>query len=123
MKLNIRNGLLQVLNARYATFYFSDTAIIMDLFFPADIEKYSATRKYELRTQPGDRFNEDDKDMLGEGLVEGRKTDTHQKYLASRHVLELATRHAVSILSVKPSVLKIPAVKTEFLNCLQSKQS
>ena len=30
-KLNLKSGLLQALNTRYATFYFSDTTIILDI--------------------------------------------------------------------------------------------
>lgn len=116
-KLNIRSGLLQVLNARYATFYFSDTAIIMDVL----PRGYKEIFRYEQMRTSGLTPSEDFSRMtniLGSAWWEEEKR-TNKKYLASRQVLDLATRHAVSLLSVRPAVIKVPAVKTESLNCLK----
>ena len=116
-KLNIRSGLLQVLNARYATFYFSDTAIVMDVLPRGHREIFRYTQVRTSGLNPADEFSKMT-NMLGEAWWK-EESRTHKKYLASRQVLEMATRHAVSLLSVKPSVLRIPTVKTESLSCLQ----
>lgn len=116
-KLNTRSGLLQALNTRYATFYFSDTAIIMDVLPCGHKEIF---RYQQLRTsglKPSEDFSKMT-NMLGNAWWEEEKR-TNKKYLASRQVLEMATRHAVSLLSVRPSVIKVPAVKTESLNYLK----
>jgi hypothetical protein len=116
-KLNIRCGLLQVLNARYATFYFSDTAIIMDVLPHGYREIFRYTQLRTSGLNPAEEFSRMT-NILGE-IWWKEERRTNKKYLASRQVLEMATRHAVSLLSVKPTVLKIPTVKTESLNYLQ----
>jgi hypothetical protein len=116
-KLNVRNGLLEVLNVRYATFYFSDSAIIMDVLPYGHKEVF---RYMQMRTsgmKPAEEFSKMT-NMLGNAWWEEEKK-TNKKYLASRQVLELATRHAVPILSVRPSLVEIPTVKAESLNYLQ----
>ncbi len=120
-KLNTRSGLLQVLNARYATFYFSDTAIIMDVLPRGhkEIFRYTQTRTSGLK--PAEDFSQMT-NMLGNAWWEEEKR-TNKKYLASKQVLELATRHTVSLMSVRPSVIKIPTVKPESLHCLQIDKS
>jgi hypothetical protein len=116
-KLNVRSGLLQVLNTRYATFYFSDTAIIMDVLPRGykEIFRYTQTRTSGLK--PAEDFSTMT-NMLGTAWWKEEKR-TNKQYLASRQVLELATRHTVSLLSVRPSVIKTPTVKTESLNFLK----
>jgi hypothetical protein len=116
-KLNIRSGLLQVLNARYATFYFSDSAIIMDVLPRGQKEIFRYMQRRTSGLKPADDFSQMT-NMLGNAWWAEEKR-TNKKYLASRQVLSLATRHTVSLLSVRPSVLKIPTVKTETLNFLQ----
>lgn len=116
-KLNIRCGLLQVLNARYATFYFSDTAIVMDVLPRGQREIFRYTQMRTSGLNPAEEFSKMT-NMLGEVWWQEERR-TRKKYLASREVLAMATRHAVPLLSVKPSVLKIPTVKTESLHCLQ----
>lgn len=120
-KLNIRNGLLQVLNARYATFYFSDTIIIMDVLPYGHKEIFRYTQMRTSGLKPAEEFSKMT-NMLGNAWWEEERR-TNKKYLASRQVLELATRHAVPILSVRPSLIKIPTVKAESLNYLQIKKT
>jgi len=40
-KLNVKNGLLQAINTRFATFYFSEDQIILDVV-PYGVKKYFA---------------------------------------------------------------------------------
>jgi hypothetical protein len=116
-KLNMRSGLLQALNTRYATFYFSNTAIIMDVI-PHGIKEIF--RYTELRTsgqKPAEDFSKMT-NMLGNAWWAEEKRTT-KKYLASRRVLELAARFSVSLAAIRPKVMMIPTVKSESLNYLE----
>jgi hypothetical protein len=116
-KLNTRSGLLQALNTRYATFYFSDTSIIMDVLPRGYKEIFRYTQMRTSGLLPAEDFSRMT-NILGNAWWKEEKR-TNKKYLASRQVLELATRHAGSLLSVRPAVIKVPTVKTESLNYLQ----
>jgi hypothetical protein len=116
-KLNMKSGLLQALNTRYATFYFSDTNIVLDIV-PHGIKEVF---RYESRRKAGSNPAADFTTMtnnLGEAWwAESRRTN--KNYLASACVLKLATRHAISDGSQRPRLIRIPTVKTESLNCLE----
>jgi hypothetical protein len=57
-------------------------------------------------------------DNLGEAWWTESKS-TNKKYLASQHVLKLATRHAISEGSQHPRLIRIPTIKMEAVNCLE----
>ena len=116
-KLNTRNGLLHVLNTRYATFYFSDTAIIMDILPHGCKEIFRYTQARTPGQKPAEDFSKMT-NILGSAWWKEKKR-TNKEYLASRCVLELATRHSLSLMSVRPRIMKNPTVKTEFLNHLE----
>ena len=44
---------------------------------------------------------------------------TNRNYMATQHVLKLATRHAISDGLQRPKLARIPAVKIEYLNYLK----
>ncbi|MGP8153773.1 MAG: J domain-containing protein [Smithella sp.] len=116
-KLNMRSGLLQALNTRYATFYFSGTNIVLDIV-PHGIKEIF---RYESKRKAGNNPAADFSIMtnnLGEAWWAESKR-TNKNYLASQHVLKLATRHAISDGSQRPRLIRIPTIKTESLNCLQ----
>jgi hypothetical protein len=107
-KLNLRSGFLQALNVRYATFYFSDTMIIMDVILHGVREIFQFTHSRVSGHKPGDDFSKMT-DSLGNAWWAEEKR-TNRKYLASRHVLGLATRQAVSLLSMRPRLVTIPTI-------------
>ena len=120
-KLNMKSGLLQALNTRYATFYFSDTIIILDIV-PHGIKEIF---RYESKRKAGNNPAADFSIMtnnLGEAWWAESKR-TNKNYLASQHVLKLATRHAISEGSQRPRLIRIPTIKTESLNCLEIKKA
>ncbi|PKN53325.1 MAG: molecular chaperone DnaJ [Deltaproteobacteria bacterium HGW-Deltaproteobacteria-13] len=120
-KLNMRSGLLQALNTRYATFYFSDTTIVLDIV-PHGIKEIF---RYETKRRAGNNPAADFSMMtnhLGEAWWAESKR-TNRKYLASQHVLRLATRYAISEGSQRPRFIRIPTVKMESLNYLAIKKS
>jgi hypothetical protein len=116
-KLNTRSGLLQALNTRYATFYFSDTSIIMDVLPHGCKEIFRYTHARTSGQKPAEDFSKMT-NILGNAWWEEEKR-TNRKYLASRRVLELATRCTISIMSVRPGVIKNPNVRTESLSYLE----
>ena len=107
--LNRRTGLLQALSTRYATFYFSDFAIMMDVLLYGMEQIHS----YVLPRSTGNKPVEDFRllsNMLGT-LWWDEKNRTHKRYLASRQVLEQARKNEAAVKSVLPSVRVIPSVK------------
>ncbi len=112
-KLDMRTGLLKALYIRYATFYFTKTFIIMDLLPFNCKEIYSFIFPRSGKNKPADDFSKM-ADILGNAWWTERKR-TNRKYLASRHVLEIADRKNMSADSVKPFEIKIPVVKEKLL--------
>lgn len=120
-KLNMKSGLLHALNTRYATFYFSDKVIVLDIvpYGMKEIFRYSVQRKEN--SNPAADFNIMT-NQLGEEWwsVTNR---TNRNYMATQHVLKLASRHAISDRMQRPRLLKIPTVKMEYLHCLEIKKT
>jgi hypothetical protein len=120
-KLNMKNGLLQALNARYATFYFSDTIIILDIVPNGIKEIFRYVSKRKAGNNPAADFSIMTNHMGEAWWAESRRTN--KKYLASQYVLKLATRHDISEGSQRPRSIRIPSIKTEVLNCLEIKKA
>jgi len=114
-KLNMRSGLLQALNTRYATFYFSDKTIILDVILRGGKEIFRFTGQRSISQKPAEDFGKM-ANMLGRAWWEEERR-TAKKYLASRHVLELATKHPAHI-SLRPTVINIPSVRINALKHL-----
>jgi len=112
-KLDMRTGLLKALYIRYATFYFTETFIIMDLLPFSCKEIYSFIFPRSGNNKPADDFSKM-ADILGNAWWTERKR-TNKKYLASRHVLEKANRKNAQADSVKPLEIKIPVIKEKSL--------
>ena len=112
----MRSGLLQALNTRYAAFYFSDTIIILDIVPSGGKEIFRFTQQRSTNHKPAEDFGKM-ANMLGRAWWEEEKR-TAKKYLASRHVLDLATRHPAYTF-LRPKKIKIPSVKTSVLNYLE----
>jgi hypothetical protein len=115
-KLNTRSGLLQALNTRYATFYFSDTMIILDVVPHGirEIFRYTALRTDGIK--PAEDFAVMT-NRLGNAWWEEEKR-TARNYLASRRVLELAERHTISEGLMRPRLIKVSTVRPEALRRL-----
>ncbi len=101
-KLNTRSGLLQALNTRYATFYFSDAKIILDVVPHGIKEIFRYTHLRSAGNSPAEDFGKMT-NILGNAWWEEEKR-TARKYLASRHVLELAQRCIISPCTDAPQV-------------------
>jgi hypothetical protein len=120
-KLNMKSGLLQTLNTRYATFYFSDTMIILDIVPHGIKEIFRYTSKRIAENNPAADFNIMTNELGKAWWAESKRTN--RNYLASQHVLKLATRHAIIEGSQRPKLIRIPTIKMEILDCLEIKKT
>jgi len=114
-KLNARSGLLQALNTSYATFYFSDTMIFMDIAPAGFKEIFRFTQERVAGQKPAEEFGKM-ANTLGRAWW-AEEQSSRKKYLASRHVLNLAQKHTVGT-SLRPKLLRVPTIQTEILNYL-----
>lgn len=115
--LNRRTGLLQALSARYATFYFSEFVIIVDVMIYGVEQIYS----YMLPRTRGKKPVEDFCDLsniLGSAWWR-EKERTKKRYLASQHVLEQALFAQTPKDSVIPTTLSVPSVRKGSLITLE----
>lgn len=115
--LNRRAGLLRALNTRYATFYFTEFVIIMDLLLYDSEQIYS----YILPRTPGKKPVDDFcylSNLLGTAWWDV-KNRTKKRYLASRHVLSQAETPEASKERVVPLALNVPSVSRSDLVCLE----
>ena len=117
LKLNTRSGLLQAFNTRYATFYFSDKMIIMDVVPHGIKEIFRYTHMRSAGNSPAEDFSKMT-NILGNAWWEEEQRTT-KKYLASRHVLELAERIGITPALMRPKLVKVPTIKTAAMNYLE----
>jgi hypothetical protein len=120
-KLDMRTGLLQALNTRYATFYFSDIMIIMDILPYGFKEICSFFYPRSPGARPGDDFSTMS-NILGESWW-AEKHRTNKRYLASMHVLTLAHRNGGSANTLRPYAVETPQIKTTSLVYLNLSKS
>lgn len=116
-KLEVRTGLVRALNTRYATFYFSEETIVMDMLPYGSHDIYSFFYPRSQGKKPAEDFGRM-ADLLG-NLWWAEKRRTNKRYIASHHVLEQAFRNSVPILSVKPVMVKVPSIKGACLTDLE----
>jgi len=107
--LDLRTGLLKTLNTRYATFYFTDTMIVMDVLPYNSKEIFSFIYPRSTGKKPAEDYCIMS-DLLGNTWWAEKKR-TNRNYLATRLLLEKARRNDSAFCSVMPPEIKIPAVK------------
>jgi hypothetical protein len=111
--LNMRTGLLKALNTRYATFYFTDATINLDVLPFGVREIFSFIYPRTPRSKPVDDFRRLANALGNAWWAERRRTN--KKYRASQVVFEQALRNNNPLKTVEPYVLKIPSVKDRAL--------
>lgn len=115
--LNRRTGLLKALNIRYATFYFTEHLVVLDLL-PYGLDRiHSFLWTRSLTKKPVDDFCRLS-EILGRAWWAEQKK-TRRRYLASRHVLSKARSPLTEGTTVIPMELKIPSVKGANFTLLQ----
>jgi hypothetical protein len=120
-KLDMRTGLIQALNIRYATFYFSELMIVMDMLPYGTSEIFSFFYPRSPGRVPAEDFS-DMADTLGNSWW-AEKRRTNKRYLASRFVLDQAVRNAIRESGVKPLSKHTPNFKGTSLACLNIDRS
>lgn len=115
--LNRRTGLLKALNVRYATFYFTEHLIILDLLPYGMDQIHSFIWTRSMTKKPVEDFCKLS-EILGKAWWAERNR-THRRYLASRHVLSKAGSPLSDTTTVVPMELMIPSVKGAKLILLQ----
>jgi hypothetical protein len=121
LRLDMRSGLLQALNTRYATFYFSDCLVVMDVLPHASSEIRSFFFPRTPGKSPGDDFGRM-ADILGENWwAEQRRTK--KRHIATLHVLDMGVRNHVPPQSVKPPIVHTPSVPAASLVYLKLEKS
>jgi len=117
LKLEARVGLVQALNARYATFYFSEKMIMMDLLLYGTAEIFSFFYPRTPGRKPADDFSAM-ANLLGD-IWWAEKRRTNKRHLAAMRVLSLAERNVNGIDTVKPSLITIYSINRKYLKRLQ----
>jgi hypothetical protein len=119
--LNLRTGLLRALNTRYATFYFTDSVIILDVLPYGSGELFSY-----LYPRSHDRKPVDDyctmSNVLGNAWWAERNR-TNKRYLATRHLLEKAESKNADSAPIKPLEVREPVRLAKSLTFLKLKKS
>jgi hypothetical protein len=100
LKLDGRMGLVQALNTRFATFYFSEAMIMMDLLPYGTREIFSFFYPRSPGRKPAEDFG-DMANLLGTLWWE-EKRRTNRRHLAAERVLNEARRNINGIEAVKP---------------------
>jgi hypothetical protein len=96
--LDLRTGLLKTLNSRYATFYFTDTMIAMDVLPYNSKEIFSFIYPRSSGKKPAEDYC-----VMSEILGNtwwAEKKRTHRNYLATRLLFEKAKRNDPAFCSV-----------------------
>lgn len=115
--LNRRTGLLQTLNTRYATFYFSDFAIMMDLLLYDCEHIFSYMLPRSRGRKPVQDFCELS-NILGT-LWWNERDRTKKRYIANQQVLEKARRLDAPIGAVMPVSFHVPSIRSGSLVTLE----
>ncbi|MCG6911881.1 MAG: J domain-containing protein [Deltaproteobacteria bacterium] len=108
-QLNVRTGLLKALNTRYATFYFTDSLLVLDILPYNESGIFSFLYPRESGKKPSEDFSQMS-NVLGNRWWQEKKR-TRRSYLASRLVLEKADRKNDAPGALKPQDIRIPTLK------------
>lgn len=115
--LNIRTGLLKALDVKYATFYFTNRCIIMDMMVSGLDDIYSFLYPRCTNRIPADDFRKM-MDVLGNAWW-AEKRQTNRRYLAAHHVLKKATVNNSDKKRVIPIETERPNIKESALAYLK----
>ena len=119
--LNLRTGLLRALITRYATFYFTESILILDVLPYGSEELFS----YIFPRTPGRKPVDDFctmSNILGSAWW-AEKNRTNKRYLATRLVLEKAESKNAGTAAIRPVEVKEPASVAKSLTFLRLKKA
>jgi hypothetical protein len=107
-QLNVRTGLLRALNTRYATFYFNDRMLIMDVLPFGSFQIFSYIFPRSRNGKPVEDFSDMANELGNAWWDEVRRT--RRRYLATRYLLENADFNHTRLDAVKPMEIMKPAL-------------
>ena len=119
--LNLRTGLLRALNTRYATFYFTEYIITLDVLPYGSEELFSYIFPRTMGLKPVEDFCTMS-NILGNAWWAERNR-TNKRYLATRFLLEKAESKNAGHETIKPLEVKEPARVAKSLTFLRLKKS
>ncbi len=119
--LNLRTGLLRALNTRYATFYFTESLIILDVLPYGSEELFSYIFPRTSGRKPVEDFCTMSNILGNAWWAERNRTD--KRYLATRFVLEKAESKNAGYASIRPVEVKEPANVAKSLTFLSLKKT
>jgi hypothetical protein len=119
--LNIRTGLLRALNTRYATFYFTQRIIVLDVLPYGSAELYSYIFPRSRNGKPVEDFCTMS-NILGNAWWAERNR-TNKRYLATRLILEKGESQAADSARIKPVEAREPARLAKSLTFLRLKKA
>ena len=119
--LNLRTGLLRALNTRYATFFFTEYIIILDVLPYGSVELFSYIFPRTQGRKPVVDFCTMS-NILGNTWWAEKKR-TNKRYLATRLLLEKAESKNVTSASIKPFEVKEPVRLAKSLAFLRLSKS
>lgn len=119
--LNLRTGLLRALNTRFATFYFTEYIITLDVLPYGSEELFSYIFPRTLGRKPVEDFCTMS-NILGNAWWAERNR-TNKRYLATRFLLEKAESKNAGRANIKPVEVKEPAHVAKSLTFLRLKKS
>ena len=119
--LNLRTGLLRALNTRYATFYFTEAIIILDVLPYGSAELFSYLFPRSDGGKPVDDFCKLS-NILGNAWWAERNR-TNKRYIATRFILEKAINKNADSAPIKPVDVKEPAKLKKSLMFLKLQKS
>ena len=117
LKLDARMGLVQALNTRFATFYFSESMIMMDLLPYGTNEIFSFFYPRSPGRKPAEDFAQM-ANLLGD-IWWAEKRRTNKRYLASERVLDCAEKIRHDTTCVRPLLWNVFNVKKQYLTQLK----
>jgi len=120
-KLDLRTGLVQALNARYATFFFSDNHIFMDVLPHGSQGTFRFRYPRTLGKTPAEDFSTM-ANLLG-NIWWSEKEKSNKTYRASHQVFQWGQQSHESLASVRPAARYTPKVNREHLSLLQIDQT
>lgn len=115
--LDIRTGLLKALNVRYATFYFTEKIIVMDILPYNTREIFSFIYPRSHNSKPVEDYCRMSNLLGNEWWAEKKRTRKH--YLASRRLFDRAMKNGTPAGAVLPLETKVPAIKSAWLTQLK----
>ena len=115
--LNIRTGLLRALNTRYATFYFTEIIIILDVLPYGSSELFSFLYPRSKGKKPVEDFITLS-NLLGNVWWDERQR-TNKRYLANQSILEKANSKNIDSKTIRPIEIKEPVRMAKSLTFLK----